>query len=147
MKELVSIDFLFVPTVRFRFLNVLLVLSLEGRRMLHYAVMEHPTAAWIAQHVVEAYPWDTSPKYLLRDRDKVYGGWFRRRVKNMGIEEVLTAPHSTCQNPYSGRTCLSIWTTRTHVRFRQLTRAQSYWFLKSAGFTTGMNAALPEPRA
>ncbi|NLV44190.1 MAG: transposase family protein [Candidatus Hydrogenedentes bacterium] len=103
MKELVSVDFLVVPTVRFKILYVFLVLSIERRRIIHFAITQHPTAAWTAQQVVEAFPWDTAPKYLLRDRDKVYGGWFKRRVRNMGIEEVLTAPHSPWQNPYSER--------------------------------------------
>lgn len=102
-KEIVSIDFLVVPTVRFRVLYVLLFLSIERRHIVHFAVTEHATAVWAAQQVVEAFPWDTAPKYLLRGRDGVYGDWFRRRVKNMGIEEVLTAPHSPWQNPYSER--------------------------------------------
>ena len=63
----------------------------------------HPTAAWTTQQVVEAFPWDTAPKYLLRDPDKIYGNWFRGRSKNMGKEEVLTAYHSPWQNPYSER--------------------------------------------
>ncbi len=102
-REIVSIDFMVVPTVRFQILYVMLFLSVERRRIIHFAITEHPTAAWAAQQVVEAFPWDTSPKYLLRDRDKVYGDWFRKRVKDMGIEEVLTAPHSPWQNPYSER--------------------------------------------
>lgn len=102
-KDIVSIDFMVVPTVRFQLPYVLLFLSIERRHIVHFAVTEHPTAAWAAQQVVEAFPWDTAPRYLLRDRDKIYGDWFRRRVKNMGIEEVLTAPHSPWQNPYSER--------------------------------------------
>lgn len=102
-KDIVSIDFLGVPTVRFKILYVLLFLSVDRRRIIHSPVTEHPSAAWTAQQVVEAFPWETAPKYLLRDRDKIYGDWFRRRVKNMGIEEVLTAPHSPWQNPYSER--------------------------------------------
>ena len=102
-RELVSIDFLVVPTVRFQMLYVLVFLSVERRRVVHFNVTEHPTAEWTAQQVVEAFPWDTAPKYLLRDRDKTYGTWFRKRVKNMDIEEVLTAPHSPWQNPYSER--------------------------------------------
>lgn len=90
-----------VPTVRFKVLYVFLVLSVERRRIVHFGVTQHPTAAWTAHQVVDAFPWDTEPKYLLRDRDKVYGNWFRKRVKNMGIEEVLTVPHSPWQNPYS----------------------------------------------
>jgi len=102
-REIVSIDFMVVPTVRFKILYVFLLLCVERRRIIHFAVTEHPTAAWAAQQVVEAFLWDTAPKYLLRDRDTVYGDWFRRRVKNMGIEEVLTAPYSPWQNPYSER--------------------------------------------
>lgn len=102
-KEIVSIDFIVVPTVRFQILYVFLFLSIERRKIIHFGVTQNPTAAWAAQQVVEAFPWDTSPKYLLRDRDKVYGDWFRKRVKDMGIEEVLTAPHSPWQNPYSER--------------------------------------------
>jgi len=64
--------------------------------------------------MVEAFPWDTAPKYLLLDRDRIYDDWFRRRVKNMRIEEVLTAPHSPWRNPYSerlnGSIGESVWT-------------------------------------
>jgi len=102
-KEIVSIDFIVVPTVRFTMLYVLVFLSIDRRRVIHFNVTEHPTAAWAAQQVVEAFPWDTAPRYLLRDRDAIYGRWFRRRVKNMGIEEVLTALCSPWQNPYSER--------------------------------------------
>ncbi len=102
-REIVSIDFMVVPTVRFQVLYVLLFLSIKRRRIIHFAVTKHPTAAGPAQQVVEAFPWDTSPKYLLRDRDKLYGDWFRRWVKNMVIEEVLTAPYSPWKKPYSER--------------------------------------------
>jgi hypothetical protein len=58
----------------------------------HFNVTEHPTAQWTGQQIIEAFPWDTAPRYLLRDRDGIYGIQFQRRVKSMGIEEVLTAP-------------------------------------------------------
>ena len=102
-KDIVTIDFLVVPTVRFTMLCALVFLSIDRRRVVHFNATEHPTAAWTAQQVVEAFPWDTAPRYLLRDRDGIYGNWFRGRVKNMGIKEVLTAPHSPWQNPYSER--------------------------------------------
>lgn len=88
VKDIVSIDFLVVPTVRFEILYVFLFLSVERRRIIHFGVTQHPSAAWAAQQLIEAFPWDTAPKYLLRDRDTIYGDWFRRRVKNLGIEEV-----------------------------------------------------------
>ena len=84
-------------------LYVLVILSIDRRRVIHFNVTAHPTADWTAQQVIEAFPWDTAPKYLLRDRDAIYGDWFRRRVKNMGIEEVLTAYRCPWQNPYSER--------------------------------------------
>ncbi len=102
-REIVSIDFIVAPTVRFTMLYVLVILSIDRRRVIHFNVTAHPTADWTAQQVIEAFPWDTAPKYLLRDRDAIYGDWFRRRVKNMGIEEVLTAYRCPWQNPYSER--------------------------------------------
>jgi len=102
-KELVSIDFIVVPAFRFTMRYVLVFLSIDRRRVVHFNVTEHPTAAWATQQVVEAFPPDSAPKCLLRDGDRIYGNWFRKRVKNMGNKEVLTAPHSPWLNPYSER--------------------------------------------
>ncbi len=107
-RDLVSIDFFIVPTVGFKVLFVLVVLSHHRRRIIHFNVTEHPTAEWTAQQIVEAFPYDTAPKYLLRDRDKVYGPYFQKRVDNMGIKEVLIAPRSPWQNPYAERVIGSI---------------------------------------
>ncbi len=107
-KELVSIDFFTVPTATFRILYVLLVLSHERRRVVHFNITENPTATWTAQQMVEAFPFDTALKYLLRDRDKIYGDKFRSRVKGLGIEEVLIAPRSPWQSPYVERLIGSI---------------------------------------
>jgi len=103
VRDLVSIDFLTVPTAGLRVLFVLVVLAHHRRRVLHFGVTEHPTAAWTAQQIVEAFPDDTAPAYLLRDRDQVYGDAFHHRVKGMGIAEILTAPHSPWQNPFAER--------------------------------------------
>jgi transposase InsO family protein len=101
--DLVSIDFFTVPTARLRVLFVLVVLAHHRRRVVHFNVTEHPTAAWTAQQIVDAFPDDSAPAYLLRDRDTVYGDTFRKRVKGMGIDEVLTAPHSPWQSPFVER--------------------------------------------
>jgi hypothetical protein len=77
--------------------SVLVVLAHHRRRVLHFNVTAHPTAAWTAQQIVDTFPDDTAPAYLLRDRDQVYGQHFRHRVKGMGIDEVLTAPQSPWQ--------------------------------------------------
>src|SRR6266568_9429767 len=94
LNQLVSIDFFTVPTATFRVLFVLVVLAHRRRRVIHFNVTEHPTSQWTAQQIVDAFPNDTAPSYLLRDRDQVYGEQFRHRVKGMRIDEVLTAPHS-----------------------------------------------------
>ncbi len=101
--ELVSIDFFTVPTARFQVLFCLLVLSHKRRRVLHFNVTDHPTERWTAHQMVEAFPWETAPSYLLRDRDAVYGCAFRDRVAGLGITEVPTAPRSPWQNPYVER--------------------------------------------
>jgi len=103
MTDMVAVDFLVVPTIRFQMLFVFIVLSHARRRVVHFNVTPNPTAEWTAQQIVEAFPWDTAPRYLLRDRDSIYGGWFRQRVKNMGIEEVVTAYHSPWQNAFVER--------------------------------------------
>src|SRR2546426_9044841 len=103
VRDLVSIDFFAVPTVGLRVLFVLIVLAHHRRRVVHFDVTEHPTAHWTAQQIVDAFPDDTAPSYLLRDRDQVYGEQFRHRVKGMRIDEVLTTPHSPWQNPFVER--------------------------------------------
>ena len=108
VRDLVSIDFFTVPTARLRVLFVLVVLAHHRRRVLHFNVTEHPTAHWTAQQIVNAFPDDSAPSYLLHDRDQVYGEPFRRRVKGVRIEEVLTAPHSPWQNPFAERLIGSI---------------------------------------
>ena len=108
VRDLVSIDFFTVPTAQLRVLFVLVVLAHHRRRVVHFNVTEHPTAAWTAQQLVDAFPDDSAPSYLLRDRDQVYGAQFRHRVKGMQIEEVLTAPHSPWQNPFAERLIGSI---------------------------------------
>jgi len=108
VRDLVSLDFFTVPTARLRVLFVLVVLAHHRRRVVHFNVTEHPTAHWTAQQIVDAFPDDSAPSYLLRDRDQVFGEQFRHRVKGMGIEEVLTAPHSPWQNPFAERLIGSI---------------------------------------
>ena len=101
--SLASIDFFTVPTATFRVLYVFFVLAHDRRRVLHFSVTEHPSAAWTAQQIVEAFPQASAPKYLMRDRDRIYGGPFRDRLAGMGIEEVLSAPRSPWQNPFVER--------------------------------------------
>jgi putative transposase len=99
----VSVDFFVVPTVSFRILYVFLVLAHERRRVVHFNVTEHPTTEWTAAQLTQAFPWDTPPRYLLRDRDPIYGDPFRKQAASMQIAQVLTPPRSPCQSPFVER--------------------------------------------
>ncbi len=103
LKELVAIDFFVVPTATFKVLFVFLVLAHDRRRIVHFNVTEHPTAQWTAQQLIEAFPFDTAPRYLLRDGDGIYGNRVKKRIESLGIEEVVTAPASPWQNAYVER--------------------------------------------
>ncbi len=101
--DIAAIDFFVVPTVRFQLLYCLVVLRHDRRRVVHFNVSTHPTARWTGQQIVEAFPYDEAPRFLLRDRDGIYGVDFRERIMHMGVEEVVTAPRSPWQNPYVER--------------------------------------------
>jgi putative transposase len=103
LADLVSVDFFVVPTATFRVLYMFVALLHHRRRVVHCNVTDSPTAAWTAQQILEAFPDDSAPHYLLRDRDNIYGFEFRRRLRSMGIAEVLTAPRSPWQNPFAER--------------------------------------------
>jgi putative transposase len=103
VSQLASIDFFAVPTATFRVLFVFVVLSHDRRRIVHVNVTAHPTAAWTAQQLREGWPWDTAPRFVIRDRDAVYGSAPRSTLQQMGIEEVLTAPRSPWQTPFVER--------------------------------------------
>ena len=108
VKSLVSVDFFVVPTMRFEILYVFLVLAHDRRRILHFGITSHPTAEWTAQQLREAFPWDSAPRYLLRDRDRIFGQEFIEQVKAIGIKQVLSAPRSPWQRAYVERLIGSI---------------------------------------
>ena len=103
MTETAAIDFFVVPTATFRLLYVFVVLEHARRRIVHFNVTESPSAQWTGQQMINAFPYDSPPKYVIRDRDKIYGAEFVRRVHSMHIEEVISAPRSPWQNPYCER--------------------------------------------
>jgi putative transposase len=107
-RDIVAIDFFLVPTLTFRLLFIFVVLRHGRRELLHLGVTDRPTATWTAQQLVEVFPNDTAPTYLLRDRDGVYGDEFVRRIKGMAIHQVLTAPCAPWQNPFVERVIGSI---------------------------------------
>jgi len=87
-KGIAGVDFFTVPTATFRVLYVFVVLMHDRRRVVYFNVTEHPTAQWVAQQIVEAFPWDSAPKYMIRDNDCIYGAAFSARVKGMNIKEI-----------------------------------------------------------
>ncbi|MGD8321456.1 MAG: integrase core domain-containing protein [Gemmatimonadota bacterium] len=101
-------DFFVVPTVTFRVLYMLVIMSHDRRRIVHFNVTTSPSARWTAQQVVAAFPHEAAPRFLLHDRDTIFRGSFAQRVGAMGIEEVVTALHSPWQNPYCERLIGSI---------------------------------------
>ena len=83
-----------MPTVTFRILYVFVVLRHDRRQVVHFNVTTHPHAEWAAQQIINAFPWEEAPRFLIRDRDGIYGHEFTSRVDHMGIEEAKTAPRS-----------------------------------------------------
>jgi putative transposase len=150
---LASMDFFVVPTVTFHLLYVFVVLSHQRRRVLHFNVTTRPTAAWVSRQLAEAFPFETAPRYLIRDRDGIYGDEVRRCLASLNVEEVVTAPRSPWQNPYCERLigslrreCLDhvIVLNECHLR-RILSSYLSYYHQSRPHMGLGHNA--PEPRA
>jgi putative transposase len=152
VKDIAAVDFFTVPTATFRVLYCFLILRHDRRRIVHFNVTESPTAAWTAQQVIEAFPYDEAPRYLIRDRDSIYGEPFTRRVKAMGIDEVVIAPQSPWQNPYvqrligSVRRCLDhiIVLDEAHLR-RILSQYFAHYHEDRTHLALERNAPIPRP--
>jgi len=153
LAQTAAIDFFTVPTATFRVLFVFIVLAHERRRVLHFGVTEHPTQEWTMQQMREACPWDEAPRYVLRDRDAIYGKDFAAMTRAMGMKEVLTAPRCPWQNPFVERLvgsirreCLDhviVWNERSLRRTLQSYFA--YYQRSRTHLSLGKDA--PEPRA
>ena len=151
LREIVGIDFFVVPTFTFRLLFAFIVLRHDRRELVHVNVTDHPTAAWTAQQIVETFPNETAPRYLLRDRDAIYGDAFHRRVDRMGMHQVLTAPHAPWQNPFAERVvgsirreCLDHFIVLNERHLRRLLRAYlTYYNTTRPHQALGNNSPLP----
>jgi transposase InsO family protein len=108
LHETLAVDFAVIPSATFGIFYVFFVLSLERRRVLHFNVIQHPTAEWTAQQVVEACPFDLPGRFLIRDNDKIYGREFRDRVSGLGLEQMRTAFRSPWQNGFAERWIASL---------------------------------------
>jgi len=153
LAQTAAIDFFTVPTATLRVLFVFVVLSHERRQVVHFGVTEHPTEEWTMQQMREAFPWEEAPRYVLRDRDAIYGRDFADTSRDMGLEEVLTAPRSPWQNPFVERLvgsirreCLDhviVWNERSLRRTLQSYFA--YYQRSRTHLALGKDA--PEPRS
>jgi transposase InsO family protein len=103
LHETAAIDFLTVPTVTFQTLYVFVVLSLDRRHIVHFNVTTHPTAEWTALQLIQAFPFDTAPRFLLRDHDKIYGNAVVAALEQLGVTPIVTAVRSPWQNGYCER--------------------------------------------
>jgi len=142
-----------VPTASFRILYVFLVLRHDRLEVVHFNVTEHPTAQWAARQKVEAFPWDPAPRYLLRDRDKIFGSIFRHRVHTLNMREVLIAPRSPWQNPYVERLigsirreCLNHVIVFNERHLKKLLRAYFIYY-HQARTHLALDKQCPEPRS
>ena len=152
LGQLVSIDFFTVPTVTMKVLFVFIVLEHRRREVLHFNVTEHLTATWTSQQIVEAFADRDAPRYLVRDRDGVYGNEVRLRIASLHIEEVLSAPRSPWQNPYAERLIGSIRRDCLNhfviLNARHLKRTLASYFAYYHGSRThlGLDKQCPFPR-
>ena len=151
--QIAAVDFFTDPTITFGVLYVFVVLRHERRHVVHFNVTTNPTARWAAQQVIDAFPFGDAPRFLLRDRDGIYGECFRHRVEHMGIDEVLIAPRSPWQNPYVERLigsirreCLDhvIVLNEGHLR-RILAEYFHYYHDARAHLSLDRNSPIPRP--
>jgi transposase InsO family protein len=106
--EIAAMDLFVVPTLAFNLLYGFIIVRVDRRELVRIAVTTSPTADWIARQITEAFPWDSAPAYLVRDRDRAFGSVVLRRIRAMGIRDKPTAPHSPWQNGIAERLIGSI---------------------------------------
>ena len=150
---LAAADMFVVPTIGFKLLYCLVFLRHGRRELVHHAVTAHPTAEWVAWQMIEAFPWDTAPRYLVRDRDAVYGHVVRRRLRGLGMRDRPTAPRSPWQNAYVERLigsirreCLDhvIVLGESHLR-RTVSKYASYYNEARTHLSLGKDAPISRP--
>ena len=108
LPDVAAMDFFVVPTLAFDLLYAFVIIRLDRRAFVWVGVTRHPTAEWVARQITEAFPWGEAPRYLLRDRDCIYGALVKRRLQAMGIRDKPTAPASPWQNAFAERLIGSI---------------------------------------
>jgi transposase InsO family protein len=152
LDQIVAADFFVVPTVTYRLVFVLVLLAHDRRRLRHIAVTAHPTAAWTAQQLREAFPWNEAPRYLIHDRDHAFDA-LGATATAMGIEDVVTALHAPWHNPFierfvgsARRECFDHVMVWNEAGVRQLmTRYCSYYERSRTHLALDKDAPIPRP--
>jgi transposase InsO family protein len=148
-----AIDFLVVPTLTFRILYVLVILGHERRELLRLAVTSNPTAEWTARQITEAFPWNSAPRYIIRDNDRSYGHIYGRRLAAMGIHDCPTAPRSPWQNGFVERfigslrrECLDHVIVKNEKHLRRILKSYlSYYNRSRTHLSLNKDSPMPRP--
>jgi hypothetical protein len=106
--DIAAMDLFVVPTIGFDLLYASVIVRLGRRDLVWINVTANPTAEWVARQITEAFPWNEAPRYMIRDRDRIYGAVVTRRLRAMGIRDKPTAPASPWQNGFAERLIGSI---------------------------------------
>jgi transposase InsO family protein len=106
--DIVAMDLFVVPTIGFKLLYGFVIVRIDRRDLVWINVTANPTAEWVARQITEAFPWDVAPRYMIRDRDRIYGAIVTRRLRAMGIRDKPIAPASPWQNGFAERIIGSI---------------------------------------
>src|SRR5260221_10397913 len=107
-EAITAMDLFVVPTIGFKVLYGFVIIRLDRRDLVWIGVTTNPTAEWVARQITEAFPWDGAPRYMIRDRDRIYGTVVTRRLRAMGIRDKPIAPASPWQNGFAERLIGSI---------------------------------------
>lgn len=147
-----AIDFLVVPTLTFERLFAFIVLGLGRRKIIWIGITTNPTAEWVARQMTEAFPWNTAPRYLIRDNDGAYGAVFRHRLRSLGIRDCPTTPRSPWQNGYVERVvgsirreCLDHVIVWNEAHLRQVLRGYTLYY-NATRTHLGLNKDAPNHR-
>jgi transposase InsO family protein len=150
--EIVSLDFFVVPTIAFKLLHVLVFLSHDRRKIIHFNVTHHPTSEWAAQQLRNAFCDEEPRKFLIRDRDKKFGDVFTRTVSALGIRPILTAYRSPWQNGHVERVignirreCVDHLIIMNEGHLRKVLNLYIHYY-NNQRTHLGLNKDLPEPR-
>jgi transposase InsO family protein len=133
--DIAAMDLFVVPTIGFDLLYAFVIIRLDRRDLVWINVTANPTAEWIARQLIEAFPWNEAPHYLIRDRDRIYGSIVMRRLRTMGIRDKPTAPASPWQNSFAERLigsirreCVDHFVIFGEVHLRRILQAYAHYY-------------------